>query len=332
MRTTSSITRRSVLIAGLSLLPAAAAGRRALAVEKPTREGRIPVAGGRRIGFAEYGNPAGPLVLYFHGTPGSRAEVGLVNQEAISAGVRLVAVERPGIGMSDYQSGRRILHWPADVECVAAALGSPNEPFGVVGLSGGAPYALACVQCIPHRLTHVAVVSGHTPLNAPGTRRGNQDNLIEFVDRRPRLANIGFNVAIRQLNRKPQPFLERVSASWSAADRQMVMCNAEYRATVIRTLREATRCGASGVGAEVQLLAGPWGFRLSDLPFVPVSIWHGGCDPIAPVSMGHYFHRQLAGSELIIDPSAGHLTMIKWHAAEILARFSAPVMPALATG
>jgi pimeloyl-ACP methyl ester carboxylesterase len=271
-------------------------------------------------------------VLYFHGTPGSRVEVGLVNAEAVAAGIRLVAVERPGIGLSDYQSGRRILSWPEDVEAVTAALGSASEPFGIVGLSGGAPYALACVQCIPHRLTHVAVVSGHAPMNAPGTHRGNQDNLIEFVNRRPRLGNIGFNVAIRQFNRNDQRFLARVSQSWSSADRQMVMCNPEYRAAVINTLRQATRCGPSGLITEVRLLACPWGFRLDQLPPVPVSIWHGGCDPIAPVSMGYYFHRQIAGSELTIDPAAGHLTMIKWHAAAILSRFAASAVPVLATG
>jgi pimeloyl-ACP methyl ester carboxylesterase len=326
-----NINRRTVLAAGFSLVPAVAS-RGAIAAVRATREGRIRLPSGRRLGFAEYGNPAGPLVLYFHGTPGSRIEVALVNSEAVAAGVRLVAVERPGIGLSDYQSGRRILGWPVDVECVAAALGSVAEPFGIVGLSGGAPYALACVKCIPHRLTHVALVSGHTPMNAPGTHRGNQDSLIEFVDRRSRLAGLGFNVAIRQLNRNPERFLRRVSGSWSAADRQMVMCSAEYRKTVIDTLQEATRCGSTGMITEVQLLAGNWGFRLCDLPPASVSIWHGGCDPIAPVSMGHYFHRQIPGSELVVDPSAGHLTMIKWHAANILARFAAPITPALAAG
>lgn len=326
------MNRRSALLAGLSLMPAAASRRCALAANAPIREGRIPISGRRRIGFAEYGDSNGPLVLYFHGTPGSRVEVGLVSAEAVAAGIRLVAVERPGIGLSDYKSSRRILDWPADVEIVAAALGSASEPFGIVGLSGGAPYALACVKCIPHRLTHVAVVSGHAPMNAPGTHRGNQDNLIEFVNRRPRLGSLGFNVAIRQFNRNPQKFLERVSESWSSADRQMVMCNPEYRAAVIDTLRQATRCGPSGLITEVRLLACPWGFRLNQLPPVPVSIWHGGCDPIAPVSMGHYFHREIAGSELIIDPAAGHLTMIKWHAGEILARFAESAVPALATG
>ena len=72
----------------------------------------------------------------------------------------------------------------------------------------------------------------------------------------------------------------------------------------------------------VRLLAGNWGFRLAELPPAPISIWQGGCDPIAPPAMGHYFHRQLAGSELMLDPTAGHATMLKWHAREILARFA----------
>lgn len=320
------------MIASLSLLPAAAVSRRALAIDPSVPQGLIRLPSGRRLGYAEYGNPAGPLVFYFHGTPGSRVDVGVVNEEAVAAGVRLVALERPGIGLSDYKSGRQILDWPADVECAAAALGYPDTSFGVIGLSGGAPYALACIRCIPHRLTHVAVVSGHTPMNAPGAYRGNQDKLIDLVTRRPRIATLGFKVAIRQVNRNRDRFLEKISASWSAADRQMVMCRADYRATVIETIRESTRCGPTGIVSAVRLLGSDWGFRLNELPPASVSIWHGGCDPITPVSMGHYFHRQLGGSELMIEPSAGHLTMIKWHAAEILARFSAPVMPALATG
>ncbi len=326
------ITRRSALIAGLALAPAAALSRRAIASIPTFPQGRIRVPSGCRLGYAEYGDPAGPLVFYFHGTPGSRLDVGVVNDEAVAAGIRLVALERPGIGLSDYKSGRRILDWPADVECAAAALGYPDASFGVIGLSGGAPYALSCVGRIPHRLTHVAIVSGHSPMNAPGTHRGNQDKLIELVIRRPRITTLGFNVAIRQLHRNPQRFLRSVSNSWSEADRQMVMCRADYRQAVIDTLNEATRCGATGVATDVRLLGSNWGFCLNELPPASISIWHGGCDPIAPVSMAHYFHRQLAGSELIIDPRAGHLTMIKWHAAAILARFSASAAPILATG
>ena len=98
---------------------------------------------------------------------------------------------------------------------------------------------------------------------------------------------------------------------------------------MIRTLQEATRCGTAGIQTDVTLLGRPWGYRLRDLPPASVSIWHGGCDTIAPISMGRYFHQQIAGSELVVDPQAAHITMMKWHAAEILARFTATAGPIL---
>ena len=313
------VTRRSVMLAGLSV---ALSQRLACADSSmPPQNGRVRLPNGRRLGYAEYGDPRGRLVLYFHGTPGSRLEANLIAEDCGAAGIRLMAVERPGIGLSDYQSGRQILDWPADVEHFAAALGYEGTSFGIVGMSGGAPYALACLKRIPQRLTHVALVSGHTPMNSPGVQPGNQDKLIEFICRRPRLGEIGLKAAIRMLHRNPDRFLARAGKEWSAADRQLILCNLEYRKLFIRTVSEATRCGSAGLLKAIQLLGRPWGFRLCSLPPALVSIWQGGCDPIVPPSMGHYFNQQIAGSELMVDPRAGHLTMPKWHAAEILAGF-----------
>jgi len=318
------LTRRQALVAGLTLLPTAGFWRRVLAAPaSQPAQGQVRLPGGRRIGYAEYGDPNGPLAFYFHGTPGSRIEAGLIADEAAAAGVRLVALERPGIGLSDHQAGRRILSWPADVTQVAHALGYGGTSFGVLGLSGGAPYALACIRCIPERLTHVAVVSGHTPPCPPGVPQGNQDKLIAWVGRRPRLATLAFRVAGNQLRKHPDFVLRKVAKDWAESDRQLIFCNSEYYAAFHQTLLETTRCGPTGIVADVTLLGSDWGFRLGDLPPASVSFWQGGCDPIAPAAMGHYFQRHVAGSELTIDPRAGHLTMLKWHAAEILGRFAA---------
>jgi pimeloyl-ACP methyl ester carboxylesterase len=318
VRRTGMITRRAALRAGLALPMAwASQGTRA---DASTRSQWIRLPDGRRLGFAEYGDPAGPLVIYFHGTPGSRIEPHLIRDEIEAAGVRLVAFDRPGLGLSDYQPGRRILDCPADVACLVEALGCGASPFGVIGMSGGAPYALACLKCFPERLAHVAVVSGHAPLNAPGVERGNQDRLIAFITRRPRLGEIGLRAAIRMLHRHPDRFVERAGREWSEADRRMILPNPEYRALFVRIVHEATRCGPQGILKAIQLMGGSWGFRVGDLRG-SVSIWQGGDDPITPPSMGHYFHRQIAGSELFVDPAAGHLTMPKWHAEVILARF-----------
>ena len=97
------------------------------------------LADGRALGFAEYGNPNGKPLFYFHGHPGSRFEARyLENSET----ARIIGVDRPGLGLSTYKAGRKILDWPDDIAELANSLGIAR--FAVAGFSGGGPYALAC--------------------------------------------------------------------------------------------------------------------------------------------------------------------------------------------
>ena len=67
----------------------------------PRVEGTVTLHDGRRIGFAEYGPPSGRPVLWFHGTPGARRQVPPTARTAADElGVRIVALERPGVGAS----------------------------------------------------------------------------------------------------------------------------------------------------------------------------------------------------------------------------------------
>ncbi|HMO85530.1 MAG TPA: alpha/beta hydrolase [Lacipirellulaceae bacterium] len=318
-----NISRRSAL-AALALAPAAltAAAGPAVPAGVNALSGCIKLPTGRSLGFADFGDRRGPLVLYFHGLPGSRLEATLVAEEAAEWGVRLVGGDRPGIGLSSPAPGRSILSWPADAAFVADALGYAGSSFGVVGVSGGAPYALAMAKCLPERLTHTALVAGQTPLADPRAPRGNQSDRIHFFATRPRLARIALKVIIRRLQTRPDRVLERVIGESAPVDRQLLLGDAANRAGFLASLRAAARRGPEPVLAEIRLLARPWGYRLAELPPLPISIWHGGCDPIAPPSMGHYFHAGLAGSELRIDPRAGHATMLKWHARDIFRRFA----------
>ena len=320
------ISRRDALAAGAALFttavasPLTAVARAAqVGISQP---GRLRLCDGRILAYCEYGDPTGPPVFYFHGTPGSRLEPGLIDSEARNAGIRLVAVDRPGIGRSTYQNGRRICDWPGDVEQLADALGYAGTSFGVVGFSGGTPYATVCARMIPHRLTHVAVVSGHGPLGAPGVSAGSADKIIALIIRRPRLSRMGLNFASRRLDSRPDRVAKHVMHNWAEVDRQLVLCNPYYYQFLIDNIDEAVRCGVDGLATDVRLLGCDWGFELCQIQGVSVSIWQGGCDTISTPSTGRYFHSQIAGSEYHYDPRASHITMFKWHAAEILARFA----------
>ena len=58
---------------------------------------RVVLPGGLGISYADTGDPQGRVVLYLHGTPGSRMQVGApVSDVATGLGLRLVAPDRPG--------------------------------------------------------------------------------------------------------------------------------------------------------------------------------------------------------------------------------------------
>ncbi len=106
---------------------------------------------GRRLGYAEYGDPEGWPLMFFHGTPGSRVMARFAAPKAREMGVRLIAPERPGFGLSDFKPQRQLLDWAEDVRELAEVLNL--ERFAVAGVSGGGPYVAACAWKMPARLS-----------------------------------------------------------------------------------------------------------------------------------------------------------------------------------
>jgi pimeloyl-ACP methyl ester carboxylesterase len=136
----------------------------------PNRDDICRLRDGRALAFAEWGVLEGRPVLAFHGAPGSRLwcpddfDPGKTTTEC---GVRLITVDRPGYGRSDPLPGRTLLGWADDVEQLLDALSIDRCP--VVGVSAGAPHAMACAVRLPQRLTRLGSVGGEGPIyQVPG--------------------------------------------------------------------------------------------------------------------------------------------------------------------
>ena len=84
---------------------------------------RIVLKDGRSLAYAEYGDPNGRPAFYFHGWPSSRIEAALGDRLGRERGVRLISPDRPGLGLSDFQIGRKLEDWPKDVCELADSLG-----------------------------------------------------------------------------------------------------------------------------------------------------------------------------------------------------------------
>jgi pimeloyl-ACP methyl ester carboxylesterase len=289
-------------------------------VQPGNRESRLhqhlTLTDGRRLGFAEYGDPSGRPVLFFPGTPSGRLFHHPDDSIAASLGARVIVVDRPGFGLSDFQPRRTLLNWPSDVTALADVLGIGR--FAVAGISGGAPYVAACAPKIPQRLTAACIVSGMGPLDRPGATAG-----LPSVRRLSATAAKHAPWLVRPLlwlvsnpRRNAGRFYEQITAQSAKADRA-ILARPEVRAMLIENWADATRCGVRGYAQEAVLLCRPWGFRLGDLT-MQVQLWQGSADAVTPLSMGRCVAQAIPDCRATFLPDEGHFLLFD-HWTEILA-------------
>lgn len=278
---------------------------------------RITLRDGRSLGWAEYGDRQGRPLFYFHGFPACRLEAALTDRAAARLGIRVIAADRPGIGLSDYQHGRTLGDWPTDVGELADALGL--QRFAVLGVSGGAPYALACAAKIPLRLAAVGTVGGLGPVAAGGRTAGMAalNRFFLFLFRRaPWLGQPLLSLLGAGIRRRPEWFFDLFTATVPAVDR-MALVPPDIRPLFHASMREAFRQGARGAARELVLYSRPWDFDLAAIA-VPVDLWHGELDVTVPDSMGEYLARTIPNCRSRFLDSEGHFSLPLKRMEEIL--------------
>jgi pimeloyl-ACP methyl ester carboxylesterase len=271
---------------------------------------------GRLLAYAEYGDPSGTPVFGFHGTPGSRRQVGLLDAAAARLGIRLIAPERPGYGFSDYVPGRRLTDWPRDVLEIAAALGL--ERFGVFGVSGGGPHAAVCAHQLGARLLGAAIVCGIAPTlrNQDAEGMMPMNRLLTRLARRsqyliwPIFALLG--LLMRHFGEAMFP---RFVKSLPEPD-QRAFEQPELRAEFIDEQRRASRSAAMAAAQDFALFTRPWGFRLEDIAG-PVHVFFGELDVNVPAAHGRMQADRIPNAKVHYFRNEAHLLFVA-HADEIL--------------
>lgn len=287
--------------------------------DAPPGERLVRLPDGRRLAYLDVGDADGHAVIYLHGAPSSKLEAAFfgLDRAARRAGVRLLAVDRPGIGGSDPQPGRTLLDWPADVTALADAL--DLQAFAVLGCSVGGASALACLHRPDGRLTGVGIVSGIGPADVPGLQVGRSPDVarvFRWAATRPRLAAAMLR-GMRLGTRQPHRMLASAGRGMPAADRSAA-AGPRAASAFAAFLADALRQGPAGALEDLRLAALPWGFTPTSTA-VPVRIWHGVADRNAPVQSARWLAERIAHAEVSISPAEGHISLLARHGEDILA-------------
>ena len=278
-------------------------------IDPPRHEGVVKVGRRRELGYAEFGDPAGRLVLWHHGTPGARRQVPLSGRRAAERlGIRLVSVERPGVGRSTDHGYRSIREWAEDAARVVDHLG--HDRFAAVGLSGGGPYALACAHELPERVAVVGLLGSVCPMVGPEAAPG--ASIVSLA--------VHFQALLDPMRRAlgpalwlaVQPFLPlgklalRLYSSRMPEGDQEVFADPEMEAMFLDDIVEASRQRFGAVLHDVALFGRPWGFDLAGV-HTPVFWWHGDADNIIPLAHAEHSNLLLQACRFELRPTESHL-------------------------
>lgn len=275
----------------------------------------------RRLGYDERGASDGKPIFYFHGSPSSRIESAMyLNEDFLqSLNVRLIAVDRPGLGLSDFQPDRRLLDWPQDVIALADHL--KIKRFAILAYSLGGPYGLACAFVLPQRLTKVGIVSGAALFTIPELVKNINEGTRKFLTmprEKPWLSRLFLWMVLGVMPRiAPGRFVAQANSLLPAPDRRIVVDDPIFQKGFLNMVREAMRHGTRGAFHESLLTVTDWGFRLQDIN-VPVLLWHGEADQNVPVEMARFAATAIPQCQARFYPEEGHLSLFKKHADEII--------------
>ncbi|WP_207482078.1 alpha/beta fold hydrolase [Arenibaculum pallidiluteum] len=277
----------------------------------PVREGAVTLPDGRSLGFAEYGDRDGPVAIYCHGFPSCRLEPALVPL----SGIRLVAPDRPGLGLSDPCPGRRLADWPDDIAALADRLGIGR--FSVVGLSGGVPYATACAARLGARIEAAALVNGLAPAGLGWEGRSWAGRMMA-LGRRPNLARPVAQALRGALLKGPAGAAAAVTMTvlgMPGPDREALP--PESATALLGAARTALAPGIEGVVADMAIYAADWELDL-DAITAPVQVWHGLADTLVPPAAAKVLAARIPGARLHLVEGEGHFSLVIRRHREIL--------------
>lgn len=277
-------------------------------VERPALEGTVAVRDGRRLSFAEYGSPRGAAIVWMHGTPGARRQIPLeVRASAQDNDVRIIGVDRPGIGSSTPHLYPSIGDWTGDLELLMDALAI--DTCRLIGLSGGGPYVLAAGARLPQRVHGVGVLGGVAPTTGPDAAGGGIIQLAVHLAPFLRVARVPLGVALTQAIRLVKPFagagLDLYAAFQPPGDKNL-LARPEFKAMFLDDLLNGSRFQTSAPINDLLLFTRHWGFDLADVS-VPVRWWHGDDDHIVPFRHGRHVVDLLPDATLTTIDGESHL-------------------------
>ncbi len=272
----------------------------------PTSDHTLTRADGRRVAWAEWGDPEGQPVVLLHRNPGSR----LLDPDpraTAAAGARLITIDRPGYGRTDSVAEPTLFAVSSDLADVVDGIGL--DEVALIGWSGGGMFALQAAAALGPRARSLSLLCTPAPDEELPWVPDEFRELTAQVQSDPERALAAITDVCEFYAQNPDAAVESDPGPADAEVRAKPGVADALRAM----MREGARQGAIGMAADI--VAGSRGepLALNEVKG-PVRLWYGEADWIGP-EHGRWYAAGVADAHLAVVAGAGHLLpLANWRA------------------
>lgn len=267
-------------------------------ITPPQRQARMQLQDGRVLAWSEWGDVDAVPVLFCTGA-GMSGWLGFGSQDLPNLGLKLIAIDRPGLGASTAHPQKTLSSWVDDIGELIQAENLQNVL--AVGFSQGAPFAFALGE--RQLVKAIAIVSGQDELSHPRLKpllHPDVQGMIAAVEQDA----VGFEQQFAQIA-TPEVLWKLIIGMNGECDR--ILYESETFAQAYqRALQEGFSQGAQGYARDLVNTFSSWPVKLENIT-VPVDLWYGGADTstVHSPDFGVTLVSRLANVSHTLDPQAG---------------------------
>ncbi|KZK96787.1 alpha/beta hydrolase [Pseudovibrio sp. Ad26] len=255
------------------------------------QEGTIILPGDRALAWSEWGDAEGLPVIVCQGA-GMASAIPFGEQTAKDLGLRVLSVDRPGLGKSGADPEKNFESWAEDIKELLDFV-KADQAFAI-GFSQGAPFALALAAS--GLVDGVAIVSGQDELAFPDMFAKLPDELKGMV-----------SLACDDPDRLEADITGMATADWlwqmiegmSGEEDRAFYASASFAPLYCDALASGFAQGAAGYARDTRLAMGRWSFNVENIK-QDVQLWYGLKDtsPVHSPDFGSTLATRLSCSEL----------------------------------
>jgi len=258
----------------------------------------------RSLGVSTYGDPDGFPVLAFHGVPGTRLMFRPAAKIAASLGLRVIAPDRPGFGLSSPQTGRHLKDWLPELGAILDVY--KIDRFALLGISGGSPFATVAAARFGRRVAALCLFGPMGPVAdmAPPALSWYQRHFFLGLAKIPSAMHV-LSAAAIQLFRLSPPLAYNIFLKMLPRCDRTIMRTPKLRNLVIEDVRESIIHGGAGICSDVRIYSQPWEIDYAKIT-APTVLWQGLDDTIVPVPAAMRLGELIPRCTVERIPGAGH--------------------------